>query len=197
MDREAEGIAADPGRERLAFLRAHGVETRIHSSQEPLITHLMGTRALLIRWGARPTLADAGLFHSVYGTEYFPEASVPPTSRNAVQEVIGAEAEELVWLWCAYRRDSLEIGEDGPVLRIQARDGSGWKGLGARQFDDLVDLWIADTLEQLPRMPQREIPTAMKLRSYVSRAMPGARAALESTCSSIVADSDGDRSNES
>jgi hypothetical protein len=44
---------------------------------------------------------------------------------------------------------------------------------------DLVDLWIADTLEQLPRVPEREVATARALMKYRHLALPAARNALE------------------
>ena len=95
---------------RLAFLRAEGIDSVRHNSHEDLLPHLLGTSALLERWGARRAVVDAGLFHSVYGTEYFRTESVDATRRDAVREVIGEEAEAIVWLWCFGRRLTLACG---------------------------------------------------------------------------------------
>jgi len=55
---------------RLRFLRKASTEQMPHS-EVGLLDHLLGTRQLLIEWEARPALCDAGLFHSVYGTEHY------------------------------------------------------------------------------------------------------------------------------
>src|SRR6185369_12518587 len=50
---------------RLRFLRKANTEGMPHSDRG-LFDHLLGTRQLLVEWGARPALYDAGLFHSIY-----------------------------------------------------------------------------------------------------------------------------------
>ncbi len=69
-----------------------------HDSHVPFLSHLVGTHRILTQWGAGAELCDAGLFHSVYGTEYF-DATTGAT-RPQIRDVIGAgaEAED-------YRRD--------------------------------------------------------------------------------------------
>ena len=65
------------------------------------VDHLIGTSAILAKYGAPSYLIDAGLFHSVYG-----EASsrnTPPNSlieRYQVERVIGKQAEEIVYQFC-------------------------------------------------------------------------------------------------
>src|SRR5580704_14622773 len=91
---------------RVQFLRGVNIEAREHS-ERGLLDHLLGTRQLLLEWGARPVLCDAGLFHSVYGTEGYKHATLPLSMRSRVQELIGNEAESLVWLFCFMRRKTL------------------------------------------------------------------------------------------
>ena len=50
---------------RFRFLREVNTETMPHS-ERGLFDHLLGTRQLLVEWGARPALCDAGLFHSIF-----------------------------------------------------------------------------------------------------------------------------------
>src|SRR4051795_9590961 len=83
---------------RLDLLRSLGFGELQHDSHVPFLSHLIGTRRLLVSWGCRPALCEAGLFHSVYGTEYF-EPEQQPT-RDDVVAIIGTEAERVAWLWC-------------------------------------------------------------------------------------------------
>src|SRR3954462_15069341 len=103
----------DDGLERrVSFLRA---ASEMGHPGGVLLDHLLGTRRLLASWGERPALCDAGLFHSVYGTEYFtPEHAA---ERDAVIAVIGAEAERVAWLWCANKRSTLDTEHRTARLR--------------------------------------------------------------------------------
>ena len=58
---------------------------------------------------------DAGLFHSIYGTTYFNTQST--NNREEVRQLIGTEAEELVYLFCSLehpRIDKIKEMEDTP-----------------------------------------------------------------------------------
>src|SRR5688500_4710344 len=91
---------------RLEFLRKANADGMPHTDGA-LLDHLLRTRQLLVEWEARPALCDAGLFHSVYGTEYYELKAVPLSMRQEVQQLIGEEAESLVWLFCTMRRETL------------------------------------------------------------------------------------------
>ena len=69
---EGEDWTLDAGDDRLRLLRRLGFDTLEHDSHVPFLAHLVGTARVLRSWGSRPALCDAGLFHSAYGTEYFP-----------------------------------------------------------------------------------------------------------------------------
>lgn len=165
---------------RETLLERIGLTAVRHNSNDDLVAHLRGTRDLLARWGARAVLCDAGLFHSAYGTEYFDDAALSDAYRREVLAVIGPEAERLVWLWCTGRRLTLPAEPDASP-RIQDRRTGEWIALSQRELRDLVDLWIADTLEQLPRVPEREVPLLRVLHGYRHWAMPAALDALEET----------------
>jgi hypothetical protein len=89
---------------RIRFLREANTERMPHSDRG-LLDHLLGTRQLLVDWGARPAVCDAGLFHSVYGTEHYKPKAIPLSMRAGVSQLIGDEAESLAWLFCLMRRD--------------------------------------------------------------------------------------------
>lgn len=71
---------------------------KVKHSKTTLLNHLIGVRDILQEQGAPEYLQDAGLFHSVYGTTYFkPQVT---QNRLIVQDLIGEQAELLVWYFC-------------------------------------------------------------------------------------------------
>ena len=70
-----------------------------------LLDHLKGTRKLLKSWSASNVLQDAGLYHAAYGTTGFNECLVSIKQRREITEIIGLEAEEIVYIYCACDRE--------------------------------------------------------------------------------------------
>jgi hypothetical protein len=159
--------------ERLRMLRSLGYAELQHDSHVPFLSHLIGTRRLLVEWGCRPALGDAGLFHSAYGTEFFePERAA---SRAELQDLIGTEAERLVWLWCNIERDTLDP-EHGSV---RLRRTQSTTMLPATEVADIATLWAADTVEQIGRMAADEREFADGLQRVLPRACDAARRAVD------------------
>ncbi len=164
---------AAPSGPRLSLLRRLGFGGLTHDSHVPFLSHLLGTRRLLVGWGERPALCDAGLFHSAYGTEYFPVDR--PAAREEVREVIGDDAEEIAWLWCTIRRDSIDT--TGPVVTASRRDGQPID-LDDGRAADVATLWAADTVEQIARMTPDERDFARSLGRVLHLASPPAQDAV-------------------
>jgi hypothetical protein len=165
---------------RLRFLRKANTEGMPHTDRG-LLGHLLGTRQLLVEWEARPALCDAGLFHSVYGTEYYELKAIPLTMRNEVQQLIGDEAELLAWLFCMIRRETLiqNLGREGE-FRVQHRLTDEWLPLTKIQFQDLLTMTFANSLEAFPRcswMGRRNLRRG--LRHYRDIAIPPAQRAID------------------
>ncbi|MEZ4240530.1 MAG: hypothetical protein R3F59_31120 [Myxococcota bacterium] len=141
---------------KLSFLREHGVDVLAHS-QRDLLAHLLGVRDLLRAWGARASVCDAGLFHSVYGTEVFPTRSVPEGLRPVVRALIGDEAEALAFLFGVMVRESLidNLYEDRAPF-VESRLDDDELSITAQQLRDLCDLYVANWLEQRDRFPARQ-----------------------------------------
>src|SRR5262249_20735290 len=130
---------------RLSFLRRANTEGMPHTDRG-LFDHLLGTRQLLVEWGARPALCDAGLFHSVYSTEYYEQEAVPFTMRSEVRQLIGDEAELLVWLFCMMRRNTLfQNLERDQDFSVQHRLSGEQIPLSDAQFQDLVTMTLANS----------------------------------------------------
>jgi hypothetical protein len=177
---DATGRLAPPTGERLGLLKSLGFGELEHDSHVPFLSHLIGTRRLLGSWGAREALCDAGLFHSVYGTEYFQPDRTP--GRDEVVAVIGADAERVAWLWCAIRRDTID-----PERRcVQLRDDDATEPLTESEVSDLATLWAADTVEQIERMTPEERAFSGGLESVIAAALPPARDAV-SAISGLIA----------
>jgi hypothetical protein len=174
------GRMDEPLENRLRFLRKANTEGMPHSDCA-LLDHLLGTRQLLVEWEARPALCDAGLFHSVYGTEYYELQAIPLTMRNEVQELIGEEAETLAWLFCMIRRETLfqNPGPEGE-LRVQHRLTDEWLPLTKIQFQDLLTLNFANSLEPFPRCSWSERRHLRRgLRHFRHLAIPPAQRAID------------------
>lgn len=137
---------------RVRFLRAAHVDGLPHT-ERGLLDHLLGTRQLLVDWRAQSAVCDAGLFHSVYGTEHYAPTAIPISMRAGVQQLIGAEAESLAWMFCMMRRESFDqnLGREGEFA-VQHRLTSEWLPLTPGQFHDLVTMTFANTLEAFPHL---------------------------------------------
>src|SRR5580698_8160 len=138
---------------RLRFLRKASTGQMPHSDRA-LLDHLLGTRQLLIEWEVRPAVCDAGLFHSVYGTEHYELKAIPLSMRDEVRQMIGDEAESLVWLFCIMRRKTFDqnLRKDRDYS-VQNRLTGEWITLTEGQFRDLITLTFANCLEAFPRCP--------------------------------------------
>lgn len=173
---------------RIEFLRAVGTESMQHSDRG-LLSHLVETRGLLERWGARPALCDAGLFHSVYGTEVYKLTTIPVSMRGRVQEVIGPEAEAVAWLFCVMKRETLKDN-----LKRETDLGVGSHLTGERlaitreQFSDLTNLMFANTLEVVGRLSvknKNHRDAVRELIDFRDTAMPAAREDLDAFLSTV------------
>ena len=87
---------------KIDFLKSVQTDTKSHSGAT-LIEHLKGVHDILKKGGAPQYLQDAGLFHSIYGTVIFKHQST--NNRDAIIELIGEQAEEIVWEFCNLPRE--------------------------------------------------------------------------------------------
>lgn len=159
---------------RLELLRRLGFGELEHDSHVPFLSHLLGTRRLLVAWGERPAMGDAGLFHSVYGTEYFQPDQ--PAERTEVRDLIGADAEEVAWTWCTIRRDTIDLA--GPITVVDRHTG-GTRTMSDELTADVATLWAADTVEQIARMTTQERAFSHGLARVLHLARPAARTGAE------------------
>jgi hypothetical protein len=138
--------------EKIKFLKAQGAETQDYSGR-PLLEHLRGTHDLLKAWHRRSTVCDAGLFHSVYGTEHFAPVTLESSLQFLVKKLIGEEAERLVWIFAVLDRESFDknIPKKNGYSVVDRTNGKTIP-LSSTEWLDLVDITFANTLEAMPHI---------------------------------------------
>jgi len=114
----------------------------------PLIAHLEGTYQFLKDWGNRQELCRAGLYHAVYGTVAFDKILVSVAKRHQIADVIGKEAENIVYYYSACDRDNLyvQIGQSDEI-NYRNRFTGNTEILTRAMLSDLLELTLANELE--------------------------------------------------
>ena len=149
------GVAPTPDEpKKLAFLNGEGAGAVAHTGNGKFDAHLLGVRRVLRAWGAGDDVCDAGLFHSIYGTEGFQGFCIPFERRDDVRALIGERAEQLAYVFCVVDRLSVDNDLDSPpgTHAFTARPELG--GFAIPMPDDafwfdFITLTHADWLEQV------------------------------------------------
>jgi len=107
--------------DKLQFLMQAGCGEQDHSGRS-LLDHLIGTADKLVEMYPKcpEYLVDAALFHSIYGTTYFKPSMVSKDERDLIKEIIGEEAESLVWFFCNCQHPRQENIMKLPVGEFQS-----------------------------------------------------------------------------
>ncbi|GGL21574.1 DUF6817 domain-containing protein [Caulobacter rhizosphaerae] len=171
---------SDPSVEdKYKFLARFGADGVGHSGRA-LLDHLTATASMLQAWGEDEAVCDAGLFHSVYGTESFKRAILSVDRRAEVAAVIGQRAERLAYLFGAMTKRSfvLALSPRGPG-ELTLLDGRQ-EPVARSDLKDLAHIFVANWLEQFPRMPARQrADSGPNLRPLMVWLNPPARKALD------------------
>lgn len=134
-----------------ALLRRHGAETFPHAAGRTLLAHLLGTHAVIRRWGAPSWLQRAALIHSVYGTDAYGHRLVPVAARAELAAAAGEAAERLAYAFCVTPRGPLLAGTRhwAPDLPLVDReDDAELAPLTRGELDALVLLHMANMADQ-------------------------------------------------
>lgn len=117
------------------------------------LAHGSGVYRDLKSWGCGQELCDAGMFHSIYGTELFQGFTLPLERRDEVRDLIGEQAERLVYLNCCLLRASLDESVERGQAPYTLKDRFLQQEieLSEEDFDDLCRLHLCDWLEQVVR----------------------------------------------
>jgi hypothetical protein len=147
------------------FLAARGARELAHPGGT-LLAHLGRTYDTLESWGARPGLRLAGLAHAAYGTDGFPHGLIDPSERPRVADLIGTEAEEIVYLYGScerarvYRQLSAEATGDvtGAAITFPDRFTGSTHTPSPQQVRDFVELTYANELDVLAHNDELRAP---------------------------------------
>jgi hypothetical protein len=155
----------------ISLLEELGADVTSHS-RGTLLEHLRGTHDLLEEWGNPPEVCVAGLFHSIYGTYVFDRQSADMSMRENVREVIGADAEWLVYLFCVTDRRCFyeHLGEAQFQLRDIVHDRD--LALDRDTLAALIEIEVANMVDQVPRRSNRK---ALRAAEFYSQAFSRAR----------------------
>jgi hypothetical protein len=133
------------------WLRQRGAETIPHPGGT-LYAHLCRVHDRLADLECGVETQLAGLAHAVYGTDGFEVVLLDLTDRGMAQDLIGHEAEQLVYLYgaCDRRRTWRNLATTGEV--VDRFTGQTWS-LGPGQIQPFVDLSIVNELDVFEQDP--------------------------------------------
>jgi hypothetical protein len=143
--------AVGTGKDVRVWLCEHGAEQIPHPGGN-LYAHLCRVSDRLALLGCSSEVQAAGLTHAVYGTDGFDLALLDWADRAVLRDLIGADAEELVYLYgaCDRRRSWRDLAKTGQVFdrfvgQVRTLDGA--------QLRSLVDLSIVNELDVIEQDP--------------------------------------------
>lgn len=155
--------------EAILFLKSHSAD-QISHVKGTLLSHLEGTYELLREWGNPNRLCLAGLCHAVYGTYGFEMRLLDTSLRSQLRELIGAEAEEIVYFYASCDRPSVypQIGRRSPVWFRDRFSGAEFAPDGL-MFGSLLELTFANELEIARADPSCVEPTRVTIGELFER----------------------------
>ena len=132
-----------------------------HTGSAAFDDHLKGVQAILRYWNSPVHLTNAGLFHSIYGTEGFQGFSLPLSERLAIKSLIGIKAEKLAFVFCMVDRYTVDetvfdwknkdLASNTSIYHLRSRPELGrfQISLTKEEWLDFIELSLADWLEQV------------------------------------------------
>jgi len=134
------------------FLVDLGIDDVPHS-QKSYLGHLISLYKLMEKEGCSEEMCQAGMFHSIYGTQQFQGFKLELDQRPQVRDMIGERAERLAYLNCAMQRETFDAvleQKEGPYCFRDRISGAEVR-LSRADYDDLCRIHLYDWLEQVPR----------------------------------------------
>ena len=158
------------------YLNDNIPEALSHTGSTSFDVHLKGVQSILRAWSCSDHVANAGLFHSIYGTEGFQGYKLPFSERKRIREMIGQKAESLVFKFCVADRFTVDeiVRKHHDVLfnnnhnndeclsfEIKSRIELGRFDIKFKDMNewlDFIELTLADWLEQVEGAAQKANP---------------------------------------
>lgn len=145
------------------------VAERVEHPGGTLLAHLGRVHALAVDWNAAPRTRLAAISHASYGTDGFRHALLPITERRRLHQVIGADAEALVYLYgaCDRRRTYPELGRrplpttDRFTTTSSAIDGADLRDFAVLTIVNELDVARHAALSEKTRRGIRDLVAAL------------------------------------
>jgi len=125
------------------FLFKNNCDKIIHSKSN-FLNHLINTFNILKKWKQHEDLCFAGMFNNIYGNKYF-NANLD-VSRNDIKNLIGENAEELVFRFANVDREYIYQKEDRELIILAAANQYEQQPIFKIE-DNLYDLKTSKILE--------------------------------------------------
>jgi len=166
------------------YLNENIPEALAHTGSSSFDAHLKGVQSILRAWNCKDHVANAGLFHSIYGTEGFQGYKLPWTNRKKIRQLLGRDAERLVFIFCVadrctfdqivHKQHALLFNNSNNnnnnnnnnevcelVFEIKSRIELGRFDIKFRdesEFYDFMELTLSDWLEQVEGAAEKANP---------------------------------------
>lgn len=132
-----------------AFLTEHLRVQDVRHTGRSFFSHLKGTHDLLRDWGNPEFICTAGLFHSIYGTRHFRHRAFPIEKRSVIADLIGKQAEFLVYVFCVTDRPKAFLENIGRAeVSIRDHHANGFIQLSQSDLNSLLEIEAANLIEQ-------------------------------------------------
>jgi hypothetical protein len=113
-----------------------------------VLEHLRGVHQLLVDWQNPACICAAGLYHSFYGTDRLDSALGAPTERAYVRRLLGSDAEDLAWHYCACDFAFFQAGLlADEIPRYRDRFTGAVATLAAPRLRGMAELLVANEME--------------------------------------------------
>lgn len=96
-----------------------GTKQTRHTRGQSLYHHLVRVQEILASWDCSLEVQLAGLYHSLYTTEYFSKHILNPEERDVLQNKIGNLAENIVHLFSKIQRESLSYSTEKNIFTFK------------------------------------------------------------------------------
>jgi hypothetical protein len=134
----------------VAYLRRSRAAEVPHLTTD-LLTHLLGTEAILQQWDAAVDVRLAGLCHATYGTDGFPQSLTGLDARAGLAAAIGADAEALVYLYASCDRSTVYPRLDETTVQFRDRFTDNEFAATDRQMTGFALITVANELDLVRR----------------------------------------------
>lgn len=168
------------------FLLAHGAD-RIDHPGGTLYDHLVRVADALAGWGAAEDVRLAGLCHAAYGTDGFDQPLLSAGDRTVLRDVLGEDAEALVYLYASCDRRAVYPRLDGRTpVEFTDRFAQAMVIVEEPRVRAFLEITAANELDVLTRQPVMLAQYGPSLHALFARCRELLSPAAWSACENLL-----------